>query len=532
MVRLVDETYYAKSDHMKSFFRQKETDCILFSEEGIEFNIHKEILCQTDFLRNILSSSEENSLNMLTVFCPCSKMDLERMINFLYRGSISYKSDMDLFKILDNLNQIFGFPKERFLPNNYADLEKEFNITKVEKKDSLDNKTFFKEDKLDCVFDDPSIQSSDILESYESQNETLKSQNETPMYLNENYGSQNESYESQNETHESQNETYESQNETYEPQNGTYESPNEMLEFPNKIVDTQTHLKTIEPIQNGSKSVLSHENEIDFTEISKVKYEEKELITNSHLTNICKETKVDNSIHIKSKNSEIACKEKTKDTRLQSSVNDIENPLNLYLCDTDFTQKVSLKKHVSKAHEKVKPFKCDLCETTFTKQLSLKRHVSTIHEKNKLQTCDICNKSFTEKRSLKTHVEIVHEKKKPFMCKICNHSLSTKSNLKTHVKSVHLSYRPFKCNICDYSSYNRHHMTVHVASVHERKKSFICEFCVYSCFAKSDMNKHLTLVHDGKRPFKCSYCNATFKSKRDLNRHRAGVHEAKNWFLS
>ena len=44
MVRLVDETYYAKSDHMESFFRQKETDCRLFSEDGFELNIHKEIL--------------------------------------------------------------------------------------------------------------------------------------------------------------------------------------------------------------------------------------------------------------------------------------------------------------------------------------------------------------------------------------------------------------------------------------------------------------------------------------------------------
>ena len=57
MVRLVDETHFAQSDHMETFFRNKETDCVIFSEEGMNFNVHKEILSQTEFMRNILSVS-------------------------------------------------------------------------------------------------------------------------------------------------------------------------------------------------------------------------------------------------------------------------------------------------------------------------------------------------------------------------------------------------------------------------------------------------------------------------------------------
>ena len=30
------------------FFNNKEADCILYSEDGHEFRIHKEILCQTE----------------------------------------------------------------------------------------------------------------------------------------------------------------------------------------------------------------------------------------------------------------------------------------------------------------------------------------------------------------------------------------------------------------------------------------------------------------------------------------------------
>ena len=45
MIRIKDETKnLAQQDNLKSFFDQKETDCILYSEEGIESKIHKEIL--------------------------------------------------------------------------------------------------------------------------------------------------------------------------------------------------------------------------------------------------------------------------------------------------------------------------------------------------------------------------------------------------------------------------------------------------------------------------------------------------------
>ena len=60
MVRLMDRTqYFAKSDHMDLFFKNKETDCVLYSKEGGKLNVHKEVLAQTDFLRNIISSNKD-----------------------------------------------------------------------------------------------------------------------------------------------------------------------------------------------------------------------------------------------------------------------------------------------------------------------------------------------------------------------------------------------------------------------------------------------------------------------------------------
>ena len=124
----------SKKDFMESFFNGKETDCILYSEEGIEFKIHKEILCQTKFMRYNLSFHQDNCCTLLEIFCPCSESELENLIKFLYTGKIFYPTEAELLKILDNLIQIFGFPKEQFLPENYTDLEKEFEITTVSDK--------------------------------------------------------------------------------------------------------------------------------------------------------------------------------------------------------------------------------------------------------------------------------------------------------------------------------------------------------------------------------------------------------------
>ena len=45
-------------NYFKLYLQQKTPDCILYTEDGFMFNIHKEILSQTIFLRKILSSAK------------------------------------------------------------------------------------------------------------------------------------------------------------------------------------------------------------------------------------------------------------------------------------------------------------------------------------------------------------------------------------------------------------------------------------------------------------------------------------------
>ena len=51
--------------------------------------------------------------------------------------------------------------------------------------------------------------------------------------------------------------------------------------------------------------------------------------------------------------------------------------------------------------------KCDLCNKTFTQKSSLKRHISSVHEGIK-HKCHLCNKMLSRK-GLLNHIMTVHE---------------------------------------------------------------------------------------------------------------------------
>jgi len=98
-------------DNMDNYLKNKSRDCILYSEDGSKFKVHKELVGQTQFLRKILSSASERCCQTMEVFCPCSKDELNHLVNFLYDGEIHCEEEFDSLKILENLNKIFGFSK-------------------------------------------------------------------------------------------------------------------------------------------------------------------------------------------------------------------------------------------------------------------------------------------------------------------------------------------------------------------------------------------------------------------------------------
>ena len=82
MCELVNENHISTLEgYQELFFTKKMPDCILFSEEGTKFEIHKELLSQTQFLRNILVSVQDQCCGIIEILCPCST-NLEHLVNF------------------------------------------------------------------------------------------------------------------------------------------------------------------------------------------------------------------------------------------------------------------------------------------------------------------------------------------------------------------------------------------------------------------------------------------------------------------
>ena len=101
----------AFEDYMDSYVAKKVADCILYSEDGSQFKIHKELFGQTEFMRQILKSAKGQCCSVIEIFCPCEKEDLRHLVHFLYDGEIHVEYEADSKKIFEQLTKVFGFPE-------------------------------------------------------------------------------------------------------------------------------------------------------------------------------------------------------------------------------------------------------------------------------------------------------------------------------------------------------------------------------------------------------------------------------------
>ena len=85
---------------------QVTTDCVLYAKDGSKFKIHR-IVC-----------AKEQCCEILEVFCPCSKDELNHLVLFLYAGVINCESELDSLNILENLDKVFGYHPKNLVRNN------------------------------------------------------------------------------------------------------------------------------------------------------------------------------------------------------------------------------------------------------------------------------------------------------------------------------------------------------------------------------------------------------------------------------
>ena len=84
-------------------------------------------------------------------------------------------------------------------------------------------------------------------------------------------------------------------------------------------------------------------------------------------------------------------------------------------------------------------FKCELCELEFIQKCSLRRHVKTVHSSKQLK-CELCELEFSRNDPLQRHMKTVHSSKQ-LKCELCDYVTQRKENLKRHHNSAHTNLK-------------------------------------------------------------------------------------------
>ena len=215
-------------------------------------------------------------------------------------------------------------------------------------------------------------------------------------------------------------------------------------------------------------------------------------------------------------------------------------------CDKNFGNKKNLKVHIKFAHAEVEIEDIGNLSKVKEEPKSPKRNEdSRIRKpsKNSPQKCDRCDTELSDKKSLKSHILEAHGMLELFACDICNVSFAGKANLTLHLRSKSHEYTleskikkesPSKnilennhiCDHCDKRFPSSAFLIGHVNIVHEKKENFKCFTC-QKCFKNNkDLNEHLEEEHEGDMIKKeCDFCPKTFKLAQKLQWH-VGLYHA------
>ncbi|XP_005094866.1 zinc finger protein 16 [Aplysia californica] len=205
-----------------------------------------------------------------------------------------------------------------------------------------------------------------------------------------------------------------------------------------------------------------------------------------------------------------------------------EKPYKCTICDMAFSQMSSMKKHVKRIHEGVKPadrFSCEFCGLSFTHSCKLKLHLMK-HTGERPFVCSLCGASYRENHQLSKHMKI-HSGQEPFKCPICGQKFLQRSHMEGHVRK-HTGERPFSCPICSarfsLKGYLRDHMKTHDSN---RERRYKCGVCGKAFTCSSHMRSHERL-HSGEKPHRCHICNTRFTKRSSVLKHLKRTHGIHN----
>ena len=518
MVKLVNESplFAADQEFMNLFYNKKPTDCILYSEYGIPFQIHREILSQTELMQNLLTSVKGSCCQDLEIICPCSKIELAYVVKFLYEGQLHCDSSCDMSNILKILTKVFGFP-EKFL----GEWQEEFEITENDF-DKPTEEIIGNSAPTEILSENTAV---NLIEQNSKENDITNNKifdvdfnidikNEVDLDSVEKGLSNPIIIPLKTKKFKSNNVKQMSQ--SVKP----FKCENCDAGFMKKI-NLKRHIKVIheevKPYNCGTcdanftfkgnmkKHVATvHEgqkqnlNEIN-TKLEEASYEGEEFSLTDKgmskpkmtLAKLISEALLNSSDGML-KNSDICKSISTRHPYYQMNVSRWQNSVSValslnksFIKSTDKKCCWKLSENIPKSLKKLKKkrFQCSYCDVSYAKEENLKAHFSTVHEGKKAQS------------QVKKKIATVHEGKKLCKCKYCNSVFFKKSDLFKHIHEMHEGEEPYSCGTCD-----------------------------AGFTFKASLKRHIATVHEGKKPHKCSFCDRCFTDKRNLNYHISKCH--------
>lgn len=138
-----------------------------------------------------------------------------------------------------------------------------------------------------------------------------------------------------------------------------------------------------------------------------------------------------------------------------------EYPYECFICHKGFKQSPCLKIHLSK-HSGEKPFVCDVCGLTYISRKSLTLH--TLIHSDKAFKCTQCEFTFRYQFKLKRHISRVHEKKRPYLCSVCGKSFSGADGKAQHMRTH--AEKSFSCRFCDRKFTHSSNRRTHEKGIH------------------------------------------------------------------
>ena len=302
-------------------------------------------------MREILSSTKELCCGTIEVLIPCSKVELKHLVNFLYDGEINCENESDSLKIIENLQNIFGFPRN--LDLNYHNETFSASVDNIEAITTT-------EEVYENILDDPNANKIVIL--------PLRSKKVNGKLFASDQVKEN----------------------TFHDNADTKVSGKKLTKISCKNVKVLSKRKCTKAIKCNDCGALFRGKSLLQRHIIAVHLKLKpykcDQCRKSFAQKGCLKTHI---IGVHQENETLKCKH----------------------CNIKFSTKYVLASHVKKVHLKLKPPKkvvCNECDAHFEHKQHLEYHMNQVHLNIKPYECNFCEEAFFIKGHLKIHLKKYH----------------------------------------------------------------------------------------------------------------------------